>query len=154
MQAERMYRSTWESLPPDCRTLTADGRPAALFFGGMTIGWHMVPVELVANPRPGPRFYWMFAIAWARGLFYRWPRQAPIRGRGYSGVSCGLRTFAEVKAMWSYGWEPWCFQRTRGLGVARLFRSVELTTGPEWALDEPPPRSRPGPSECPLPGRD
>lgn len=75
------------------------------------------------------RFWWMYATAWIRGLFYRWPKQAPIPPR-YSGCSCALKSLSEVRAMWEHRWEPWCFQRIpawKQCGpVSRLFR-IPLT---------------------------
>lgn len=66
------------------------------------------------------RFYFLYITAWVRGFFYRWPNQGPIPS-GYSGVSCGLRGFSEVRDMFGQGWIPYRFQRTKRYGVARLF---------------------------------
>lgn len=72
------------------------------------------------------RFYWLALRAYVRGLFYRWPDQGPRSPGPYSHVSCGLKTLGECRAMYAEKWEPWCFQRTRGLGWSRVFR-VPLT---------------------------
>lgn len=78
------------------------------------------------------RFYWLVLCAWVRGLFWKWPRQPPVPP-GYTGCSCGLQKFSDVRDMYymppnpdehgwvSRRWEPWCFQRTQ-YGTARSFR--------------------------------
>lgn len=62
--------------------------------------------------------YHVFAIL--RGRRYQWPRQPPIPA-GYAGVSCGLRTWRESKAMFKHGWIPWSVQRTTDGAISRLF---------------------------------
>lgn len=66
------------------------------------------------------KFYFLYLRAWIRGFRYRWPNQGPTP-HGYSGVSCALKGFKEVRDMYEQGWIPYCFQRTKPYGVARLF---------------------------------
>lgn len=72
------------------------------------------------------KFYWFYCLAWLRGLFYRWPNQGPIP-QGYTGVSCGLRDFGEVRVMFGQGWIPYRFQRTGRYGTARLFLTKSVS---------------------------
>lgn len=67
------------------------------------------------------RFWRLYLAAWVRGWFYRWPTQPRIRG-DYTSVSCGLKDWRECRDMFRHNWEPFCFQRTNGYGIARLFR--------------------------------
>jgi hypothetical protein len=83
-------------------------------------------------------FHWYAARAWVRGLFWRWPQQAPLPRWAESGVSCGLRSHWEAWGMYRYGWVPWCFQRTR-YGTARLFATTRAGREDEAPVGYPDP---------------
>jgi hypothetical protein len=70
-------------------------------------------------------FNYLVMMAWARGLIWRWPAFPKCRKSPYNpcGVSTGL-TWDETKTMfYRHDWQPWCFQKTTGLRIARNFRT-------------------------------
>jgi hypothetical protein len=63
-------------------------------------------------------FAYLVLLAWMRGLWWKWPHCL-----GGWNVSSGL-TWEETKIMYfKHDWQPWCFQRTPGGGIARKWRT-------------------------------
>jgi hypothetical protein len=65
------------------------------------------------------RFTWLYATAWLRGLFYRWPKPVPLKG-WHTGCSCSIVSWSGCLGMYRTDgqWEPWALRRVRGYGCA------------------------------------
>lgn len=70
------------------------------------------------------KWYWFQLVAILRGLSVAWPSMPPIP-KGYTGVSCALRSWQESRSMFSYGWIPYAVQRTWDGTVSRMFIVVD-----------------------------
>lgn len=76
--------------------------------------------EDIGRGRCGMKYRLLAISAWIRGLFYQHPR-FPKTPTGYSSVYSGL-TDSESRLMYErHGWIPYCFERTKGGMVARMW---------------------------------
>ena len=64
------------------------------------------------------KYYFYAALAWARGVFVRWPKTGHLR---LPTTTTGLNGKGEAKIMFEkHGWIPYLYQRTP-YGTSRTF---------------------------------
>ena len=63
------------------------------------------------------QFALLYATAWIRGLFWKWPRKPEVP-TGYTACSCSMVAMVECWSMFRLGWEPWCFQKVSACGCS------------------------------------
>lgn len=77
------------------------------------------------------KFYLLVAMALIRGLRHRWPTMLFPRD---GGVSAGGLSLRECRDMYrKHGWTPFCFSRSEGWRLAKVFAWPHLNYGDQRA---------------------